>query len=93
MAADIEVGAGGGSITLVAHSREACGARSDRRPRGPGAGDCPECCAGAGGGRLGIDCMQDRHRDGLRFAVESAARDGGTITLPPPADPEATRRA
>ena len=44
-------------------------------------------------GGCGIDCMQGRHRDGLRLAVESAARDGRTITLPPPADPEASRRA
>jgi pimeloyl-ACP methyl ester carboxylesterase len=44
-------------------------------------------------GGCGIDCMQERHRDGLRLAVEAAARDGRVITLPPPADPEASRRA
>ena len=44
-------------------------------------------------GGCGIDCMQERHRDGLRLAVEAAARDGRTITLPPPADPEASRHA
>jgi pimeloyl-ACP methyl ester carboxylesterase len=44
-------------------------------------------------GGCGIDCMQDRHREGLRLAV-AAAKDGGTVTLPgPPADPEAVRRA
>jgi pimeloyl-ACP methyl ester carboxylesterase len=94
VAADIEVGAGGGSITLVAHSS--------------GGLVVPGVTAALGGrvraivlnaalvpveGGCGIDCMQERHREGLRFAMESAARDGGTITLPPPADPEATRRA
>ena len=43
-------------------------------------------------GGCGIDCMQERHRDGLRLAVEAAAREGRAITLPgPPADPEAFR--
>jgi len=37
--------------------------------------------------------MQERHSEGLRMALEAAARDGRTITLPPPADPEASRRA
>ena len=45
-------------------------------------------------GGCGIDCMQERHRDGLRLAVAAAARDGRTVTLPgPPADPEAFRHA
>ena len=45
-------------------------------------------------GDCGIDCMQERHRDGLRMAVAAAAKEGRTITLPgPPADPEAFRRA
>src|ERR1700744_911461 len=73
--ADIEAGAGGGSITLVAHSS--------------GGLVVPGVTAALGGrvqaivlnaalvpaeGGCGIDCMQERHRDGLRFAVESAAR-------------------
>jgi len=91
---DIEAGVDGGSITLVAHSS--------------GSLVVPGVTAALGGrvraivlnaalvpveGGCGIDCMQERHRDGLRLAVDSAARDGRTITLPPPADPEASRRA
>ena len=33
-------------------------------------------------GGCGIDCMQERHRDGLRMAVAAAEKDGRTITLP-----------
>lgn len=45
------------------------------------------------GGR-GIDCMQERHRDGLVLALQAAARDGRSITLPgPPGDPESFRSA
>jgi pimeloyl-ACP methyl ester carboxylesterase len=92
--ADIESGAAAGSVTLVAHSS--------------GGLVVPGVVAALGGrvggivlnaalvpaeGGCGIDCMQERHRDGLRLAVESAARDGRTITLPPPADPEAARRS
>ncbi len=91
---DIEAGAVGGPITLVAHSS--------------GGLVVPGVVAALGGrvravvlnaalvpveGGCGIDCMQERHRDGLRLAVEAAARDGRTITLPPPVDPEASRRA
>ena len=92
--AAIEPGAGAGSITLVAHSSggllvPGVVAALEGRVHGivlnaalvPAEGGC------------GIDCMQERHRDGLRLAVEAAARDGRAITLPPPADPEAARRA
>ena len=93
--ADIEAGTGGsGPITLVAHSSGGLvvpgvvAALGDRvvaivlnAALVPAEGGC------------GIDCMQERHRDGLRIAVEAAQRDGRTITLPPPADPEASRRA
>jgi pimeloyl-ACP methyl ester carboxylesterase len=41
----------------------------------------------------GIECMQERHRDGLRLAVEAAEKDGRSITLPLPADPESLRRS
>jgi pimeloyl-ACP methyl ester carboxylesterase len=45
-------------------------------------------------GGCGLDCMQPRHAEGLRLAVEQAGRDGTVITLPgPPADPEAFRNA
>jgi pimeloyl-ACP methyl ester carboxylesterase len=92
--ADIEAAAPTGPVTLVAHSS--------------GGLVVPGVVAALGGrvrgvvlnaalvpveGGCGIDCMQERHSDGLRLAVEAAARDGRTITLPPPADPEASRRA
>ena len=45
-------------------------------------------------GGCGIDAMQPRHGEGLKLAVEQAARDGNVITLPgPAADPEPTRKA
>ena len=45
-------------------------------------------------GGCGIDCMKDRHREGLVMAIAAAERDGHTITLPgPPADPESFRNA
>jgi len=45
-------------------------------------------------GGCGIDCMEERHRQGLRRTVEAAERDGRVITLPgPPDDPESFRRA
>jgi pimeloyl-ACP methyl ester carboxylesterase len=45
-------------------------------------------------GGCGIDCMKERHRQGLVMAVAAAAEDGGSITLPgAPADPESFRSA
>jgi pimeloyl-ACP methyl ester carboxylesterase len=45
-------------------------------------------------GECGIDCMTERHRDGLRLTVAAAQREGRVITLPgPPADPESFRGA
>lgn len=45
-------------------------------------------------GGCGIDCMKERHRDGLRLARAAAERAGRAITLPgPPEDPEAFRTA
>ena len=45
-------------------------------------------------GGCGIDCMKERHREGLVAAIAAAERDGHTITLPgPPSDPEAFRNA
>jgi pimeloyl-ACP methyl ester carboxylesterase len=45
-------------------------------------------------GGCGIDCMKERHREGLVQARAAAARDGKSITLPgPPADPESFRHA
>jgi pimeloyl-ACP methyl ester carboxylesterase len=45
-------------------------------------------------GGCGIDCMKERHRQGLLQTVTEAERDGRVITLPgPPADPESFRRA
>jgi pimeloyl-ACP methyl ester carboxylesterase len=43
-------------------------------------------------GGCGIDCMKPAHRDGLRWAVEEARKQGNSITLPgPPDDREAFR--
>lgn len=43
-------------------------------------------------GGTGLDCMQPSHREGLAFAVEHAASEGTTITLPgSPDDPESFR--
>jgi len=45
-------------------------------------------------GGCGIDCMKERHRQGLRQTVDAARREGRTITLPgPPDDPESFRVA
>ncbi len=45
------------------------------------------------GGR-GVDCMKERHREGLLAAVEAARREGSSVTLPgPPGDPESFRNA
>ena len=45
-------------------------------------------------GGCGIDCMKERHRQGLLMAVEAARTAGSSITLPgPPADPESFRGA
>jgi pimeloyl-ACP methyl ester carboxylesterase len=95
VAADIEAGAGSGPVTLVAHSS--------------GGLVVPGVVAALGGrvqaivlnaalvpaeGGCGIDCMQERHRDSLRLAVEAAAKEGRAITLAgPPADAEAFRRS
>jgi pimeloyl-ACP methyl ester carboxylesterase len=91
--ADIEEAAPAGPVTLVAHSS--------------GGLVVPGVVAALGGrvgaivlnaalvpaeGGCGIDCMQERHRDGLRLAVAAAEEDGRTITLPaPPTDSDALR--
>ena len=92
--ADVEAGAPAGPVTLVAHSS--------------GGLVVPGVVAALGGrvaaivlnaalvpaeGECGIECMQERHRDGLRLAVAAAARDGGSIILPAPPDPESLRRS
>ena len=44
-------------------------------------------------GGCGLDCMQDRHREGLEWALGEAERTGQPLlTLGPPADPESFRR-
>jgi pimeloyl-ACP methyl ester carboxylesterase len=44
-------------------------------------------------GGCGLDCMQDRHREGLMVAFEMAERDGTAFTTPgAPDDPESFRR-
>jgi pimeloyl-ACP methyl ester carboxylesterase len=45
-------------------------------------------------GGCGLDCMQERHRDGVRLAMEIAAREGKVLTTNgPPDDPESFRKA
>ena len=45
-------------------------------------------------GGCGIDCMKERHREGLRLTVSAAEREGTAVTLPgPPDDPESFRHA
>ncbi len=45
-------------------------------------------------GGCGLDCMKERHREGLAMALAVADKEGRTITLPgPPTDPEAFRHA
>lgn len=91
--ADIEGAGIGGSITIVAHSS--------------GGLVVPGVVAGLGGrvrsivlnaalvpdeGGCGLDCMKERHREGLRLALAAAERDGRAITLPGvPDDPESMR--
>jgi len=93
--ADIVRAAPDGPLTLVAHSS--------------GGLVVPGVVTGLGGrvdaivlnaalvpaeGGCGIDCMKDRHREGLVMAVATAQREGRTITLPgSPADPESFRTA
>jgi pimeloyl-ACP methyl ester carboxylesterase len=93
--ADIETAAGNGPITLVAHSSGGLvvpgviAALGDRvqsvllnAALVPAEGGC------------GIDCMKERHREGLQLALAAAEREGRTITLPgTPEDPESFRQA
>ena len=45
-------------------------------------------------GGCGVDCMKERHRQGLQLARAAAVREGRAITLPgPPEDPESFRNA
>jgi pimeloyl-ACP methyl ester carboxylesterase len=45
-------------------------------------------------GGSGLDCMQPRHADGVRMAMEIARKEGTTLTTPgAPADPEDFRTA
>ena len=93
--ADIEAASVDGPVTLVAHSSgglivpgivDALGARVTsvvlNAALVPTEGGC------------GIDCMKDRHREGLVLARAAAARDGTSITLPgPPENAESFRNA
>jgi pimeloyl-ACP methyl ester carboxylesterase len=92
--ADIEAGAPEGPVTLVAHSSGGLvvpgvvaaldgrvGAIVLNAALVPVEGEC------------GIACMQERHRDGLRAAVAAAEKEGRSIILPAPSDPEALRHS
>jgi pimeloyl-ACP methyl ester carboxylesterase len=92
---DIESRAGDGPIVLVAHSSGGLvvpGVISALDGRVESVVLNAALVPAEGG--CGIDCMKERHREGLMLAVAAAERDGGTITLPgPPADPESFRHA
>jgi pimeloyl-ACP methyl ester carboxylesterase len=92
--ADVEMVAPAGPLTLVAHSS--------------GGLVVPGVVAALGGrvgaivlnaalvpaeGECGIECMPEPHRDGLRMAVRAAEKEGRSITLPSPSDPETLRRS
>jgi pimeloyl-ACP methyl ester carboxylesterase len=92
---DIEASSIAGPVTLVAHSSgglvvPGVAAALDGRVSSvvlsaalvPAEGGC------------GIDCMKERHREGLLLALAAAEREGTTITLPgSPGEPEAFRNA
>ncbi len=87
--ADIERGAPEGPLTLVAHSSgglvvpgvvTALGGRVGAVVLNAALVPAEDGC--------GIDCMKERHREGLVMAIAAAEREGRTITLPgPSADP------
>lgn len=92
--ADIRAAVPDGPLTLVAHSS--------------GGLVVPGVTAALGGrvraivlnaalvpaeGECGIECMQERHREGLRMAAAAAAAEGRAIILPAPADPESLRHS
>jgi len=93
--ADIEAAVPNGPVILVAHSSgglvvPGVVAALDGRVRAvvlnaalvPAEGGC------------GIDCMKERHREGLVLTVAEARRQGTVITLPgPPKEPEGFRKA
>jgi pimeloyl-ACP methyl ester carboxylesterase len=93
--ADVEAAALADPIVLVVHSS--------------GGLTVPGVIAGLGGrvahvvlnaasvppeGGCGVDCMQERHREGIRLAMDDAKAKGITLTTPgPPSDPEQFRTA
>jgi pimeloyl-ACP methyl ester carboxylesterase len=93
--ADIRTSAMDGRFTLVAHSSGGLvvpGVVAALRRR-VGAVVLNAALVPVEGG-CGIDCMKERHREGLLLARSAAERDGRAITLPgPPGDPESFRNA
>jgi pimeloyl-ACP methyl ester carboxylesterase len=90
---DIEAAAPAGSIILVAHSSGGLvvpGVTAALRSRVGGVVLNAALVPTEGGS--GINCMQERHREGLLLAVQAAQREGRVITLPgSPDDPESFR--
>jgi pimeloyl-ACP methyl ester carboxylesterase len=93
--ADIQSLAGKDPVTLVAHSSGGLvvpGVVSELAGRVKSVILNAALVPSEGG--CGIDCMKERHREGLVMALAAANREGRTITLPgPPGDPEAFRNA
>jgi pimeloyl-ACP methyl ester carboxylesterase len=90
---DIEATCADGPITLVAHSSGGLvvpGVVSALKPRVNWVVMNAALVPTEGG--CGIDCMKERHREGLLAALRDAENAGRTITLPgPPEDPESFR--
>ncbi len=93
--ADIESEAGSGPIVLVAHSSGGLvvpGVIAALKGRVHSVLLNAALVPAEAG--CGIDCMKERHREGLILALAAAESGGRTITLPgPPEDPESFRRA
>lgn len=93
--ADIEAAGVRGPISLVAHSSGGLvvpGVVASLRT--PVSSVVLNAALVPGEGGCGIDCMKERHREGLVMARAAAEREGRVITLPgPPDDPESFRSA
>ena len=93
--ADLESANIDGELTLVAHSSGGLvvpGVASALRGR-IGAVVLNAALVPTEGG-CGVDCMKERHREGLLLARAAAEREGRAIILPgPPGDPESFRNA
>jgi pimeloyl-ACP methyl ester carboxylesterase len=92
--ADVEAGAAAGPVTLVAHSSGGLVVPGVVAAlRGRVAAIVLNAALVPAEGECGLECMQERHREVLRLAVAAAEKEGRSIILPAPSDPEALRRS